>query len=188
MIKYKDLDDFYSTFVQGYDYWFSKIAEEAMKSSDDPRIQFIALLKGLQDSLSEKSVMQEPLRWEIAEGNDTTRRTAILREAFTLPIVEKYKALFEKTGVDLVALGSLLIVGLYYLNLHKERSKFCGIDMQMEEDVERINKAIRSFSNIMFSYLKPHDTKEDVAERMRAKGIDEQTIKECLKIEDREAF
>jgi len=153
-----------------------------MKSSNDPKIQYVALMKGLQDSLKDKSVMQELLRWEVAEGNDTTKRTAMLREAFTLPIAEKYKALFENTCVDFVALASLLIGGLYYLNLHKERSEFCGIDMQKEEDIERMNKAIRTFTEIMFSFLERRDTKQDVAERMRAKGIDEQTIKECLQI------
>jgi len=180
--RYKDLDEFYSEFVKGYDYWFSDIADRAMKSSDSPKAQFIALMKGLQDSLREKSVMQELLRWEIADGNDTTKRTATLREMFTLPLAEKYKVLFESTGVDFVALASLLIGGLYYLNLHKERSTFCSIDMAKDEGIERINKSIETFADIMFSFLEHRDTKQDIAERMRAKGIDEQTIKECLKI------
>ena len=180
--RYKDLDEFFSEFVKGYDYWFSDIADKAMKSSDNPKDKFVALMDGLQEALKEKSVMQELLRWEVAEGNDTTKRTAMLREAFTLPIAEKYKALFENTCVDFVALASLLIGGLYYMKLHKERSEFCGIDMQQEEDIERMNKAIRTFAEIMFSFLERRDTKQDIAERMRAKGIDEQTIKECLQI------
>lgn len=180
--RYKDLDDFYSEFVKGYDYWFSDIADKAIKSNDDPKKQFIALMNGLQEALKEKSVMQELLRWEIAEGNETTRRTAMLREMFTLPLAERYKALFENTCLDFVALVSLLIGGLYYLNLHKERSTFCAIDMTKEEDIERIHNAIKTFADIMFSFLERRDTKLDVAERMRAKGIDEQTIKECLLI------
>ena len=180
--KIADMSQKFSEFVKGYDYWFSDIADKAMKSSDNPKDKFVALMDGLQEALKEKSVMQELLRWEVAEGNDTTKRTAMLREAFTLPIAEKYKALFENTCVDFVALASLLIGGLYYMNLHKERSKFCGIDMQQEEDIERMNKAIRTFAEIMFSFLERRDTKQDIAERMRAKGIDEQTIKECLQI------
>lgn len=180
--RYKDLDEFYSEFVKGYDYWFSDIADKAMKSSDNPKDQFVALMNGLQEALKEKSVMLELLRWEVAEGNDTTRRTATLREMFTLPLAEKYKILFENTCVDFVALSSLLIGGLYYLNLHKEQSTFCTIDMTKEDGLERINKAINTFANIMFSFLEHRDTKQDVAKRMRAKGIDEQTVKECLQI------
>ena len=53
--RYKDLDEFYSEFVKGYDYWFSEIADEAMKCSDDPKVQYIALMEGLQDSLKDRS-------------------------------------------------------------------------------------------------------------------------------------
>ena len=180
--RYKDLNEFYSEFVKGYDYWFSDIADKAMKSSDDPKLQFTALMEGLQEALKGKSVMQELLRWEIAEGNDTTKRTATLREMFTLPLAEKYKALFKDTCIDFVALASLMIGGLYYLNLHKERSSFCSIDLTKEEGIDRIHKAIGNFSEIMFSYLEHRDTKQEVAERMKAKGIDEQTIRECLLI------
>lgn len=180
--RYKDLDDFYSEFVKGYDYWFSDIADKAIKGNNDPKEQFIALVSGLQEALKEKSVMQELLRWEIAEGNDTTRRTAMLREMFTLPLAERYKALFENTCVDFVALASLLIGGIYYLHLHKERSTFCAIDMTKEEDAKRINNAIHTYADIMFSFLEHKDTKLDVAERMRLKGIDEQTIKDCLQL------
>lgn len=180
--RYKDLDEFYSEFVKGYDYWFSDIADRAMKSADSPKDQFLALMEGLQESLKNKSVMQELLRWEVAEGNDTTKRTATLREMFTLPLAEKYKALFENTNIDFVALSSLLIGGLYYLHLHKERSTFCRIDMTKDNGMDRINKAIKTFTDMTFSYLEEKDTKQDVAERMRAKGIDEQTIKECLRM------
>lgn len=180
--RYKDLDEFYSEFVKGYDYWFSDIANKAMKSSDNPKIQFTNIMLSLQEALKGKSVMQELLRWEIAEGNDTTKRTATLREMFTLPLAEKYNALFKDTCVDFVALASLMIGGLYYLNLHKERSSFCAIDITKEEGIERINRSINTFAEIMFSFLEHRETKEDVAERMRAKGIDEQTIKECLQI------
>lgn len=178
--RYKDLDEFYSEFVKGYDYWFSDIADKAMKSSDNPKDQFANLMSGLQEALKEKSVMQELLRWEVAEGNDTTKRTATLREMFTLPLAEKYNTLFKDTCVDFVALASLLIGGLYYLTLHKERSSFCAIDMTKEEGLERISKSINTFTEIMFSFLEHRDTKEDIAERMRAKGIDEQTIRDCL--------
>lgn len=89
---------------------------------------------------------------------------------------------FENTGVDFIALASLLIGGLYYLNLHKEHSTFCAIDVTKEEGIERINKAIETFANIMFSFLEHRDTTQDIAERMRAKGIGEQIIKECLQI------
>lgn len=180
--RYKDLDAFYSDFVKQYDYWFCDIVNKAMKDNNAPEAQFRALMAGLQNALRSKSVMQELLRWEVAEGNDTTNRTATLREMYTLPLADKYNALFDGTGIDFIAFTALLIGGLYYLHLHKERSTFCAIDMTKEEGIERIRKAIDSFTDIMFSYLEQKNAMQDAAQRLREKGVDEQTIKECLQL------
>lgn len=148
--RYQNLEEFFSEFVKGYDYWFSDVAKEANKQ-ETPHDQFIALIEGLQECMIEKSVMQELIRWEIAEGNDITKRTASIREMFTLPLAEKYDDLFKKSGIDFVAIATIIISGLYYLYLHKDRSTFCNIDMNTEEGRNRVNQAIKFLSELLFS-------------------------------------
>lgn len=147
--RYQNLEEFFSEFVKGYDYWFSDVAKEANKQ-ETPHDQFIALIEGLQECMIEKSVMQELIRWEIAEGNDITKRTASIREMFTLPLAEKYDNLFKNSGIDFVAIATIIISGLYYLYLHKDRSTFCNIDMNTEEGRNRINQAIKFLSELLF--------------------------------------
>lgn len=148
--RYQNLEEFFSEFVKGYDYWFSDVAKEANKQ-EKPYDQFIALIEGLQECMIEKSVMQELIRWEIAEGNDITKRTASIREMFTLPLAEKYDDLFKNSGIDFVAIATIIVSGLYYLYLHKDRSTFCNIDMNTEEGRDRINQAIKYLSELLFS-------------------------------------
>ena len=148
--RYHNLEEFFSEFVKGYDYWFSDVAKEANKQ-EKPYVQFVALIEGLQECLIEKSVMQELIRWEIAEGNDITKRTASIREMFTLPLAEKYDDLFKNSGIDFVAIATIIVSGLYYLYLHKDRSTFCNIDMNTEEGRNRINQAIKFLSELLFS-------------------------------------
>ena len=148
--RYHNLEEFFSEFVKGYDYWFSDVAKEANKQ-EKPYDQFIALIDGLQECMIEKSVMQELIRWEIAEGNDITKRTASIREMFTLPLAEKYDDLFKNSGIDFVAIATIIVSGLYYLYLHKDRSTFCNIDMNTEEGRNRINQAIKFLSELLFS-------------------------------------
>lgn len=148
--RYQNLEEFFSEFVKGYDYWFSDVAKEANKQ-ETPYDQFIALIEGLQECMIEKSVMQELIRWEIAEGNDITKRTASIREMFTLPLAEKYDDLFKNSGIDFVAIATIIVSGLYYLYLHKDRSTFCNIDMNTEEGRNRINQAIKFLSGLLFS-------------------------------------
>lgn len=148
--RYQNLEEFFSEFVKGYDYWFSDVAKEANKQ-ETPHDQFIALIEGLQECMIEKSVMQELIRWEIAEGNDITKRTASIREMFTLPLAEKYDDLFKNSGIDFVAIATIIVSGLYYLYLHKDRSTFCNIDMNTEEGRNRVNQAIKFLSKLLFS-------------------------------------
>ena len=150
--RYQNLEEFFSEFVKGYDYWFSDVAKEANKQ-ETPHDQFIALIEGLQECMIEKSVMQELIRWEIAEGNDITKRTASIREMFTLPLAEKYDDLFKNSGIDFVAIATIIISGLYYLYLHKDRSTFCNIDMNTEEGRNRVNQAIKFLSELLFSKI-----------------------------------
>lgn len=148
--RYQNLEEFFSEFVKSYDYWVSDVAKEANKQ-EKPYDQFIALIEGLQECMIEKSVMQELIRWEIAEGNDITKRTASIREMFTLPLAEKYDDLFKNSGIDFVAIATIIVSGLYYLYLHKDRSTFCNIDMNTEEGRNRINQAIKFLSELLFS-------------------------------------
>lgn len=148
--RYQNLEEFFSEFVKGYDYWFSDVAKEANKQ-ETPHDQFIALIEGLQECMIEKSVMQELIRWEIAEGNDITKRTASIREMFTLPLAEKYDNLFKNSGIDFVAIATIIVSGLYYLYLHKDRSTFCNIDMNTEEGRNRVNQAIKFLSELLFN-------------------------------------
>lgn len=150
--RYQNLEEFFSEFVKGYDYWFSDVAKEANKL-ETPHDQFIALIEGLQECMIEKSVMLELIRWEIAVDNDITKRTASIREMFTLPLAEKYDDLFKNSGIDFVAIATIIISGLYYLYLHKDRSTFCNIDMNTEEGRNRVNQAIKFLSELLFSKI-----------------------------------
>lgn len=150
--RYQNLEEFFSEFVKGYDYWFSDVAKEANKL-ETPHDQFIALIEGLQECMIEKSVMLELIRWEIAVDNDITKRTASIREMFTLPLVEKYDDLFKNSGIDFVAIATIIVSGLYYLYLHKDRSTFCNIDMNTEEGRNRVNQAIKFLSELLFSKI-----------------------------------
>lgn len=150
--RYQNLEEFFSEFVKGYDYWFSDVAKEANKL-ETPHDQFIALIEGLQECMIEKSVMLGLIRWEIAVDNDITKRTASIREMFTLPLAEKYDDLFKNSGIDFVAIATIIVSGLYYLYLHKDRSTFCNIDMNTEEGRNRVNQAIKFLSELLFSKI-----------------------------------
>lgn len=177
--RYKSLEEFYDEFVKSKDYWFNDL----LKGIDAPRYsseELVRILNSLVDSLDKDSIMLELLRWEVANENPTTRRSAALREFHTLPLAKDYENVFKNTNIDMLSLCALIIGGIYYLSLHKNLSPFSGIDINTEDGKARIKKAIASFVNKLFD-LKDVDIREQrIRDRMKEKGLSEADIRYCL--------
>ena len=115
--RYDDLNKFIDEYVKKYDYWFSDIVKSQKQSSNDKAL-YMNILVGLFQSLSENKIMQELLKWELANNNETSQRTAQLRELHTLPLCQKFSNIFSNTDIDIVTISALIIGGIYYPILH----------------------------------------------------------------------
>ena len=181
--RYKNQEEFYDNFVRQFDYWFNdtlKIPAELYETEEG----YVQIIHKLIDATADDSVMMELLRWEICETNAVTRRTAMNREFHTLPLIKPYEVQFRNSGIDIVAFTTLLIAGIYYLNLHRKCSPFCEIDMNTEEGRKRIKEAATSLLHILYLYKEDFIHRQQefsaIAERMRKKGMSEEDIRECL--------
>ena len=157
--RYKNLDAFYDEFLKKYDYWVSEGIKRRNATEDDatPTIDYCkTVLNGLITDLQEDKIMREILRWEIADANAVTERTAMLREMLNMQLVFKFKKLFREgeSSIDIAVLSALMISGIYYLFLHRNRSTFCGIDLNDPGDIERMRKTVDAIVDLAFSTLK----------------------------------
>ena len=170
--RYDDLNRFIDEYVKKYDYWFSDIVKSQKQSSNDKEL-YINILIGLFQSLSGNKVMQELLKWELASNNETSQRTAQLRELHTLPLCQKFSNIFSNTDIDIVTISALIIGGIYYLILHDKLSTFSGIDLKKESDKQKVIKAISKLSDILFTFIPSSITKEniDIIIKMREDNI-----------------
>lgn len=168
--RYEDLHKFIDEFVKKYDYWFSDVVKSQKQSNNDKEI-YINTLTGLFKSLLGNKVMQELLKWELANNNETSQRTAKLRELHTLPLSEKYTKVFSNTDIDIVAISALLVGGIYYLILHNELSPFSGIDLKIESDRERIFNVINNLSNTLFKFTSLSESDIDTIAKMKKDNI-----------------
>lgn len=177
--RYKNIEEFYAEFVKKYDYWFGDIIKDAMRG-ENMMDDVYNMLSALLDSLSGKSMMLELLRWEVAQGNNITEQTSKLREQYTLPLAGKYLSHYYGTDVDIVVWTSLLISGIYYLCLHKDRAEFCGIDINNPAHIERVKKALKAIVNQLRWLMENKTEKQIIAERLRKCGVSEDVIKQCI--------
>ena len=177
--RYTNLDEFLDEFVKNYDYWFSDVLKD-LKSPTTSEDGMAEIFQRLIEELNKDSVMLELLRWEVAIGNSTTSRTAMLREIHIMPLVKDFEVLFHDKGVDIAALTALIIGGLYYLSLHKDRSPFSGIDINTQDGLYRIQKAIQYFVKKIYEENKLHDDRKLIAYRLKEAGVSEDVIEQCV--------
>lgn len=176
--RYKDLDEFFDELVKQYDYWLSDVLK---KHEGDlyTKEGYSHILKQLFSSLSENRMMQQLLKWELSTVNQTTLRTAGLREFHTIPLVQKFENLFESSPVDISSVSALMIGGIYYLILHQELSEFGGINISTDAGKEKINKAIDYLVTAFFKDMIPNQETIDIAKKMKENGIEKHIVKAC---------
>lgn len=158
--RYKNLDEFYDTFVKDYDYWLSDLVRDSIENIDSEEAYSNVIEKILNNLLSD-DIMTELLRWEVAEGNNITERTARLRTMHAVDIFRNYEEKHAGIGIDVPAVSALLVAGIYYMLLHKDRSSMIGIDINQAAGKRRIVNAIREISRLIFQEKENRQTGVD---------------------------
>lgn len=181
--RYKDLNGFFDDLVKQYDYWFSDTTKE-YEGDLYTKEGYNYIFRQLFASLSENKMMQQLLKWELSSVNQTTTRTAGLREFHTTPLVRGFEKTFASSSVDISSVSALLIGGIYYLILHQELSPFSGIDVTTDAGKEKIEKAIDYISTLFFKEITPNQEIIEVAKKMKQKGIEKSVIIECTGLPD----
>ena len=158
--RYKNLDEFYDTFVKDYDYWLSDLVRDSIENIDSEEAYSNVIEKILNNLLSD-DIMTELLRWEVAEGNNITERTARLRTMHAVDIFRNFEEKHADIGIDVTAVSALLVAGIYYMLLHKDRSSMIGIDINQAAGKRRIVNAIREISRLIFQEKETRQTGAD---------------------------
>lgn len=158
--RYKNLDEFYDTFVKDYDYWLSDLVRDSIENIDSEEAYSNVIEKILNNLLSD-DIMTELLRWEVAEGNNITERTARLRTMHAVDIFRNFEEKHADIGIDVTAVSALLVAGIYYMLLHKDRSNMIGIDINQAAGKRRIVNAIREISRLIFQEKENRQTGVD---------------------------
>ena len=177
--RFENLESFMSEFVKRYDYWFSDILKDVNSQATNSD-NLTAILQHLFKELNNDSIMLELLRWEVANNNSITTRTAMLREGHILPLVTEFEARFKEKDIDIAALTALIIGGLYYLSLHKDRSPFSGIDINNENGSKRILNAIKYFVDKIYEEDKLYKEKISIANKLKEAGISDDIIHQSV--------
>ena len=175
--RFKNLDEFYDSFVKRYDYWISDLTR-SFNSGLENEEGYVEAMQSLLDALMGDSLMAELLRWEVAEGTSITERTAKLREIDFNTIIDRVEQSICN-GNDVVAISALIVAGIYFMVLHKDRSTFAGIDINTPDGNKRLKNAFAQLGRMLYG-AKRDDKRRRLTECLRREGLTQDAIDRCL--------
>lgn len=184
--RYGSIDNLYDRLAQRYDFWINNTIDTSELSALGPKVFFAKTLKTLYRELCNNAVMQKLLLWEMSADNETTRRTAQIRDLMNMNLVEYYDLLFKPAHINIRSIIALLISGVYYLILHKERAPFCKIDFDTPEGEAAFSEAVDALVEMLFDRIEVHNEKRACYERMLKDGISKKKACQYLGVDIRE--
>lgn len=148
-VYFGSVDNLIETYIKGKDYWVgaTAAAEETLAKTAEisSRLFLENLLLEQIDQFTLNEEMQKVVLWQISEKSDIMSHVTQTREKMSslfFPYSDKELA---GKNVDLRAVSSLLVAGIYYLVLHTKTtdSTFCEINLTTEEGMNRIKNAVK---------------------------------------------
>lgn len=147
-LYFGSVDNLIEIYVKSKDYWVAASGEignitENNKETDTKQILENLLLNQL-DYFYGNEEMQKIVLWQISQRSQIMFQVCEEREQLS----SKFFALTDKElkvkDIDLRAIVSLLVSGIYYMVLHAKTtdSLFCEIDINKPEGMKRIKEAI----------------------------------------------
>lgn len=181
--RYGSIDNLYDQLAQRYDFWINNTIDTSELNTLGPKVFFAETLKTLYRELCNNAVMQKLLLWEMSADNETTRRTARIRDLMNMNLVEYYDLLFKSAHINIRSIIALLISGVYYLILHRERAPFCKIDFDTPEGEAAFSEAVDTLVEMLFDRIEAHNEKRACYERMLKDGISQKKACQYLGVD-----
>ncbi|GGZ23773.1 TetR family transcriptional regulator [Echinicola pacifica] len=159
-------DKLIETYVKGEDYWmmFSTSDQEPIEESveDQGQAAIARMLKSLYEHLESSPEARKIIVWEISEKSQLMKEVSQNREKFGAPILAQLDAFFDSSDIDIRGILSLLLGGIYYINLHSNSTggNFCEIENQSEERKKRIFKSLEAILEWTYEEAGKQKTRE----------------------------
>ena len=187
--RYGSIDDLIYEYICGKDFWIAGKLPYKDIESQGPEDYYINTLLGLADLLRESKFSRDALAWELSSESEAAARIAGLKEMENEALLLYYSKVFKDTGINIRGITAILISAIYYLYLHKNKSAFCGIDLNTKSGRDEPAGLLRTVVRRMFSGVDSGyaDSRTvETARRMADKGMDIRTISEVLDLSEEE--
>jgi len=174
--NFKDFDTLLEEYVEKQDYWLRTMKELGKIGIENHREFMKQLLFEQFQSLYSNKELQQLLIWELGDKGNFTTSLAIKREIYSEGIIKQYQPLLDDFGVEFNSIAAIMIAGIYYLILHKDKSTFCETDINQKNERENFLNTVNWLIDLIFDKIDKVSQLEKVAINAYKEGIEIETI------------
>jgi len=150
---YGSFEGLLEEYAAHHDYWIEDVGKIVPGLSADPKEYYCSVAEFLINALYDSKEYQAILTWEVAEDNKITRQMAARREAVSQALMQHIGSTFAESGIDFAIISAVIVGGINYLLLRRERSPFFGVDFAGEDGRQRLIKAVCTMIYALFSAI-----------------------------------
>ena len=180
--NFTDFNTLLEEYVEKQDFWLRAIKELGKVKVENHRELTKQVLTEQFKTIYSNKELQQVLVWELGDKDNITTSLAIKREVLSKGLIDQYKPLLDDFGVNFNNIAAILIAGIYYLILHKDKSTFCNIDITKKKDREDFLKTIEWLVDLIFDKREALGQTEQIAINAHKEGIDIETISKITKL------
>ena len=148
--RYASMENLYDRLAKQYDFWIIDTIDVSSLNILGPKKFFAETFKTLYRNLSDNTVMQKLLLYEMSVINETTKRTAETRDIMNLNLIAFYDNLF-----------------------HRRCAKTCTIDFSTQKGEKVFFEWIDYLTDTIFDKLEAYERNRKAAQEMLSDGISE---------------
>ncbi len=180
---FKDFDDLLKAYIEQQEYWLKSIKEIDTKQFPDMKDLAKSFLNEQLDALMSSEEFRQLILWELADRDGIASPITVKRELYSSDILKQSRTILEKSGINFNYILALILGGLYYLTIHKDKFPFCEVDLNQKTHKTELINTINWLIDSLFEIEKTNNAMESVAIKAHAEGIDINTISKITEIE-----
>ena len=172
-----------SAYIDKQDYWLQSIQQYAPKDKITKELAK-KIIREQYEALYNNEELQELIRWEIAERGIISAPITVKREIYSQEILKESRHILDNCGVNFNFLLSIILGGIYYIILHKEKGAFCEVDILHRKQKDELIKTLDWLIDLLFETNETQGKMKQIAVNASKKGLTNNDIADILEISE----
>lgn len=137
-------------------------------------------LQQILDDLRFDYPAQQALRWETSDTTLLTNEFACNRELRDKQLIDRWKFLFDGSGLQMDVITAILVGGIRYIVLNRKHTPMYGVDFATREGMAQLKDTLSQLGDMLARQKEEIKLKQKIAAKMKEKGVPQELIDECL--------